>query len=174
MKDPKRKRTMMFLEADGKCEYCGRDMVLSYSIHKSKEVPDNVATLDHKYNRDHEERTLSSDLGKRIFIVCSKCNSEKSVIEPNRQLPSSTEKTVKKIVPKEKWSDEKFMSKMEELVERERTLCMEQGNIDKQMDRLLHNKGKIQIQLSKLVKYRNLLLDIRSEFENNLQPSNNE
>lgn len=155
----KRKKALMFLDANGKCEYCERDMILSFGVgHTLKNVPDNLATFDHKYNRDSPERTAPQNGEKRIFIVCAKCNTEKSKIEPNLCIPKSPLKTANKLVPKEKWSDEKFMQRILDVTEREMNLNRRNAEIEKsirvlQLERIDNNKH-----ISKAVTYRSMLL----------------
>lgn len=159
--DNKKKKTTMFLESNGKCEYCGCDMVLSFAMaHTVKEVPLNLATLDHKYNRDHDQRN-EFEREKRIFIVCWECNDGKSKIERNNQIVNCTEKTAKKISPKEMWTDEVFMKKVEELVDREKKLSNVNSEIDNEIKKLTNVKNKNCVQISKTVKYRNLIIEQR-------------
>lgn len=155
MRDEKEKKVLMFLRQDGKCEYCGRDMVLCFADYCNIE---NLATFDHKYNRDHELRRHKDVDERRIFIVCKKCNHERSKTEPNNQELNTTDKTVKKIVPKERWSDEKLIERIKIVVDQERELAIRMSQIDKDFKKLLNEKLSIRGKLSKKAKYRNLLM----------------
>lgn len=152
----------MFLAQNGKCDYCGCDMVLSFA---DKCNIDNLATFDHLYNRDHELRADVSGTGeKRIFLVCKKCNGEKSKAEPNKQLPNGVEKTVQKLVPKEKWSDEKFMERVTKVINEENDMNRQMSQIEKDIKRLMNEKTVLTIKISKKVKYRNILIRTFNEY----------
>lgn len=160
----KEKKIRMFLDANGKCEYCDCDMDLVFS---NKLLTDSSATFDHKYNRDHELRTVpNNDMERRIYIVCRKCNNEKSKLETNKQEINSVNKTVQKLIPKEYWGREKYIERVSAVVEDERKLNFEMSQIDKQIMRLRHEKTKLTVQLSKKVRYRNLLISFKDEPQN--------
>lgn len=158
MSDLRWKKTKLFFEMNGKCEYCGCDMILSYAIgHTVKKVPNKLATIDHKYNRDHQLRNEYSD-ERRLFIVCKKCNGEKSKVEANLQISNGIEKIVSRIIPKDKWSDETFKEKIATVLEREMLLSKENSHYDKEILRLTNLKSKNSLAISKAAKYRQLLL----------------
>lgn len=146
----------MYLKSDGKCEYCGRDMVLSLSMSGSN--LDNLATFDHKYNRDHEKRNEVEEGERRIFIVCKKCNNARNKSEPNKQEPHTLEKSVRRIVPKEAWSDEKFMDIISKVTQEEIGLSKMVCQLDKQIKGIQHQKKQLAAAISKKVKSRNLLM----------------
>lgn len=153
----KEKKIKMFLEVDGKCEYCGCDMILSFANHGNE---DNLATFDHKYNRDHELRlNLNNSTEKRIFIVCKKCNNEKAKSEPNLQEPNGVEKKIKKLVPKEKWADEKYMERIATVLADEIEMSKKVGQCDKQIRKINHEKRVLELAISKKVRYRNQLIN---------------
>lgn len=151
----------MFAKANGKCEYCGTDMILSFNIgHTTKDVPGNLATIDHKYNRDHELR--GHVLGeKRLFLVCKKCNGDKSKTEPNKHEPNTVEKQVRKISPSELWSDEVFIEKLKETLTREKEWCREISKIDAQIKNMQEERKKLCERIGKSNSYRNDLIRIR-------------
>jgi hypothetical protein len=67
-----------FKRLDGKCEYCDCDMILSGPVPKHKKIPLNLATIDHKYSKEHPLRnTKCINNERRLFLVCWKCNHEK-------------------------------------------------------------------------------------------------
>lgn len=157
----KDKKVRMFLAQDGKCDYCKCDMVLSFD---NKFNPENLATFDHLYNRDHPLRADVSGTGeKRIFLVCKKCNGEKSKTEPNNQQAKGIEKTIQKLVPKSQWSNQQFMDRITKVLNEENEMNREMSQIDKTIKRLLNEKGKLTVQLSKKVKYRNLIIQTQEE-----------
>lgn len=160
----KRKKAIMFAECGGKCEYCGIFMVLSFADPKSYDPPNNEATIDHLYNRDHELRGETHG-ERRLFIVCRKCNGEKSKVEPNKNEPNTSLKTARKLAPKDVWSDEVFMGKVQELVEREQKLNKESAKINKTISGLKNRILQINSQMGKLHSYRNLLIKQRTELK---------
>lgn len=164
------KKIKLFLQVGGKCEYCKCDMVFCLANGLNYE---NEATFDHLYNRDHELRNAPQEHGeRRIFLVCRKCNAEKSKIEPNKQEPNGVEKTIQKLVPKEKWTDEKYINRITKVLEEERELSKEIGTREKQIRKLKHEKTTFELKLGKKTKYRNLLLTMKEE--NQLQTYNHE
>lgn len=154
-KNAKRKKVYMFLEQKGKCGYCDCDMVLSFQEYF--EAP-NLATFDHLYNRDHPERGEAFG-EKRIFLVCKKCNTEKSKGEPNNQEQNTPIKTAKKIVPKRLWTDEETMNHIAKVLEEESELSRSITNCDKQIGASQNEKIRFRAALSKKVLYRKSLED---------------
>ncbi len=78
-----KKKRRLFELKKGKCEYCDCQMVIDENPTSPEkrgcQIPTNLATLDHKYNKDHPLRQTKLQKGeRRIFIVCWKCNDEKS------------------------------------------------------------------------------------------------
>lgn len=77
-----KKKEWWFAKQDGKCAYCGCQMVLLPPEAVRKVWPENMATLEHKYCRTHPLRNVKTD-ERRRFLACLKCNQEKSFQEQN-------------------------------------------------------------------------------------------
>ena len=150
------KKVKMFFAANGKCEYCGVDMLLSINELRGA-MPLNLATIDHKYNRDHPLRNVPTQ-ERRLFIVCWKCNDEKSRIEPNRQESNTIDKSVARFIPKKEWTNDQTMERFKKAMENEAAFAREASDIDKEIIRLTERKTHLRIKISKSSKYRNLLL----------------
>jgi hypothetical protein len=122
---------------------------------------DNMATFEHLYNRDHEKRRQYNRGEQRIFLACKKCNNQRN--EPNNNEPNTIEKTIKKIVPKQQWGDEKFIERISVVIEDERTMQKEISKIDKNINRLKHERQVVANKLAKKSKYRELLIRLWNE-----------
>lgn len=77
-------RLKLWEKLDGRCENCGvkTDLPRLDKAIGSHAQPDTMATIDHKYCRNHPERLLPTDgRTRRLFLYCKKCNREKAIIE---------------------------------------------------------------------------------------------
>lgn len=79
------------------CENCGVLTILpedvpgrvnSSGIKQIREVPSNMATIQHKYSRLHPKRGTNPN--ERVhFLWCTKCNAEESIIQEREYYRSS-------------------------------------------------------------------------------------
>jgi hypothetical protein len=71
-------RRRHFHRQNGKCYWCGCEMVLIEGRPKhAGPQPDNMCTLDHLRDRHHPERTAPNTGEQRYVAACHKCNWER-------------------------------------------------------------------------------------------------
>lgn len=149
----------MFEEQKGKCDYCGRDMILSWD---GKVVPPDLATFDHKYNRDHPNRHLPPAPGeKRIFLVCYKCNQDKSKEEPNSNEKQSADKLLNKLVLANPHLTPTQQEKLHQSILMETYLNRRLNELSQVLKITHEKKEKITEQISILAKYRYTILNLK-------------
>lgn len=79
--DSKKKRqskVAKFLRQDGKCYWCGRDMVLTFA--KKHGRRGDLATFEHLVSRISEERGKRSSAA-RVVLACRRCNNARGAQE---------------------------------------------------------------------------------------------
>lgn len=75
----RRQKIRLFERQDGKCHWCGEQMLDPAIIYEDKQ-PDNLATLDHLDSRLSEERGKHSDNIRRV-LACRRCNGNRGAKE---------------------------------------------------------------------------------------------
>lgn len=77
----KRRRMRLYLEADGKCFWCGCDTVMPEGWYGHPETPPkNLATVDHLFERGKPGRVVTAMGEQRLVLACWSCNQERGVV----------------------------------------------------------------------------------------------
>ena len=71
----KRKRLQLFQQQDGKCFYCGCEMV----IETDGDLKYNSLTLEHLFEKGHPNRSIQYQDIKKYAAACHKCNHERGI-----------------------------------------------------------------------------------------------
>jgi hypothetical protein len=79
----KKIRLKLWVRLEGRCENCGGETVIPPEGEPllGEAQPDNLATIEHIYGKNHPHRKRVRKEGeRRLFLFCRKCNKQKNDI----------------------------------------------------------------------------------------------
>jgi hypothetical protein len=82
MVNKKKRREALFREQDGKCYWCDRQMLMPkvYPTPDGSNLPVDLCTLDHLFDRRHPLRSTAARGEKRYVAACWQCNHDRGFV----------------------------------------------------------------------------------------------